>query len=131
MALIPCAASAAAAPKTETVAMSWTVVGNDLQLTATTLKHGSAYVDSWSCTPSCSLVASTSLSSDGYFISVATLSAPASGDYEFTYAITMTAGKSDIQWTGENSVIISVDRSDGLLHVKGKILNKHMDNNTS
>lgn len=71
--------------------------------TATTLKCGSAYVDSWSGASKVSTV----LNSNGYYVSTAEyIITGDSGDLTVTYSITMTAGKSDVHWTGTGTTTV-------------------------
>lgn len=79
-------------------------VGQTLEVTATTLKHGSAYTDSWAGATK----ASTELSSDGYYVSKATFTAGSPGTHNVTYKITMVAGKSDVSWEGTGTTTITV-----------------------
>jgi len=101
-------AQAAPPPKSASVALSpataTLTVGQTLDLTATTLKQGSAYSDGWSGAAKLG----TGLSADGYYVSTARFTAAAPGTYTVTYAITMTAGRSDVAWQGQASATITV-----------------------
>jgi uncharacterized protein YjdB len=101
-------AGAAPPPKTASVALSpataTLTVGQTLDLTATTLKQGSAYSDGWSGAAKLGTV----LNADGYYVSTARFTAAAPGTYLVTYHITMTAGRSDVAWQGQASATITV-----------------------
>ncbi len=101
-------ALAGASPKAVGVSVAWTEtivqVGDTLELTATTPKHGSAFTDGWSGATK----VSTLLNSDGYYVSRATFSPGQPGLYTVTYNITMSAGKSDVAWEGRGTGIITV-----------------------
>ncbi len=79
-------------------------VGGTLEVTATTLKHGSAFTDSWSGATKVSTV----LASDGYYVSKATFMAGSPGTHRVTYNITMVAGNSHVSWEGTGATTITV-----------------------
>ncbi len=79
-------------------------VGETVTLTATTLKEGSSYIDSWDG----AVKVSTILNNEGNYISSATFSATAPGAYTITYNIKMTAGRSGVTFEGNKTVTITV-----------------------
>lgn len=126
--IAPLSVLAAPEPKSEvvTITAGASVDSDSVDLVATTLKHDSAYIDIWAGATK----VSTILNSNGYYVSTATFSAEslAEGDYCVTYHITMTSGKSSVEWTGSASIwlIVTLD-SEGrklISDPEGRKLNK-------
>ncbi|MHB8859194.1 MAG: hypothetical protein ACYC6Z_06910 [Thermoleophilia bacterium] len=99
---------ALAVPASKSADVTLTYSINDdtglVTLTAKTLKQGSACSDSWTGATN----VSTALTYDGgsdYYVSTATLPLAdlGPGTYTPTYDIAMTAGRSDVTWTGSAS----------------------------
>ena len=109
MFMIPFTVLAAPAPKTATVSLSASndtiLVGQTATLTATTLKQGSSFTDSWDGAVKHSTILEDSLKS---YVSTATFSSSVPGTYTITYDITMNSGNSDVNFLGTNSITITV-----------------------
>jgi hypothetical protein len=100
---------AAPAPKTAIVSLSTTSttieVGQTATLTASSLKQGSSYTDSWNGAVKNNTILDEAT---GNYVSTATFSASKPGTYTVTYAVTMGAGKSGVTFIGTQSTTITV-----------------------
>lgn len=109
MFMIPFTVLAAPAPKPANVSLSASndtiLVGETATLTATTLKQGSSFTDSWDGAVKDSTILDDSLES---YVSTATFSSSVPGTYTITYDITMNSGNSDVNFLRTNSITITV-----------------------
>jgi hypothetical protein len=107
--MTPFTVLAAPAPKPANVSLSASndtiLVGETATLTATTLKQGSSFTDSWDGAVKDSTILDDSLES---YVSTATFSSSVPGAYTITYDIIMKAGKSNVTFVGTEGTTITV-----------------------
>lgn len=81
--------------------------GETVTITASALKTGSSVDYAWKV-DGVLLETGTELvvNEDGYYVSTITYTADKKGDYTFTFEVNMAAGKSHVNWHGEEEVIV-------------------------
>lgn len=101
-------------------------VGNEVELVASTPKHGSDYVVKWSVSDDDATVQEgetvlANINEVDTYVSSATFSAKEAGTYVVTYKMTMAAGKSHVRFVGEveseEIIVIEEDELDEALTV--------------
>lgn len=103
----------AASATTVRVTLAWQLAERVLTLTATTLRRGASYQDSWSISPSIPITSATvvdaSVPRRSTYVSRAAVAASSlvpDTTYTFSYAIVMKAGART--WIGSGSTAITV-----------------------
>lgn len=85
--------------------------GDDIDLSAVTVKQGSSMADSWTGTGVTQVGTTTLNTATGSYESAAVLDTSEAGEYEIEYSAIMAAGKSGVQFVGGKKTTVTVVES--------------------